>query len=371
MAPEPAHERLLQRSFRGMRGWLGGLTVVAVALACPGPASATPTWAPAASAPIRPGNVIETEGQGCTADFVFYDATSVYIGTAAHCAPAPYDGSLEASDACGGESSPPGSPAKLEGATRPVELIYSSWWTMNELKMEPFQTICTDNDFALFRIDPADAGRVNPSIPHWGGPTGLRQSGMASGERVVVYGNSNTRMDEDSIKPLEGLLELDVNEGWMHDVQMVTPGIPGDSGSPSLDGSGAAIGPLNRLLYAPPGSNQISDLAHLLAFMREHTAIKARLAEGTEPFTGQGPALAPSPPPVPDPQPEEVVPVPASPPAAAAPQSPAPAPRPAATPKPAAKRAPAVKKCPRGKVRRRVGSSKRTRCVKQRSSRRR
>ena len=32
---------------------------------------------------------------------------------------------------------------------------------------------CAYNDLALVKIDPADVGKVNPSIPFWGGPTGL------------------------------------------------------------------------------------------------------------------------------------------------------------------------------------------------------
>lgn len=49
------------------------------------PAAAAPAWAPAASAAIHPGVQTFTNGAQCTANFVFYDGTAVYIGQAAHC----------------------------------------------------------------------------------------------------------------------------------------------------------------------------------------------------------------------------------------------------------------------------------------------
>ena len=44
------------------------------ALAAAGPATAEPTWAPAASATVHPGVQTFTEGAQCTANFVFFDA---------------------------------------------------------------------------------------------------------------------------------------------------------------------------------------------------------------------------------------------------------------------------------------------------------
>jgi hypothetical protein len=66
----------------------------------------------------------------------------------------------------------------------------------------------------------------------------------------------------------------------------LTPGVPGDSGSGFLNGSGAAIGVLNTLQIAPlAGSNGVGDLARELAYLRSHTARTGiRLVPGTEPF---------------------------------------------------------------------------------------
>ena len=60
------------------------LAVFACAIVA-GPASAAPSWAPASSATIHPGVQTFTAGAQCTANFVFYDASNVYLGQAAHC----------------------------------------------------------------------------------------------------------------------------------------------------------------------------------------------------------------------------------------------------------------------------------------------
>ena len=42
-----------------------------------------------------------------------------------------------------------------------------------QAKGETDPDTCAYNDLALVKLDPADYGKVNPSIPFWGGPTGL------------------------------------------------------------------------------------------------------------------------------------------------------------------------------------------------------
>src|SRR3954462_13704959 len=63
------------------------IALVAVSIVIPSApeASAGPTWAPAATAAIHPGVQTFTAGAQCTANFVFYSGTTVYIGQAAHC----------------------------------------------------------------------------------------------------------------------------------------------------------------------------------------------------------------------------------------------------------------------------------------------
>ena len=58
------------------------LVAVAGTLAFAGSASA---WAPAATAALHPGVMTFTGGAQCTANFIFSDGSTTYIGQAAHC----------------------------------------------------------------------------------------------------------------------------------------------------------------------------------------------------------------------------------------------------------------------------------------------
>src|SRR5688572_7982742 len=91
------------------------------------PATAAPTWAPAASAPIHPGVQTYTAGAQCTANFVFTNGTDVFIGQAAHCSGT---GAATETDGCLAESLPLGTPVEVTGATRPGTLVYNSWLSM-------------------------------------------------------------------------------------------------------------------------------------------------------------------------------------------------------------------------------------------------
>ena len=56
-------------------------------------------------------------------------------------------------------------------------LAYSSWRTMRALGTPTDSPTCAYNDFALVKVSTADKGKVNPSIPFWGGPTGIDTAG--------------------------------------------------------------------------------------------------------------------------------------------------------------------------------------------------
>src|SRR3954464_16073764 len=168
------------------------LAAVAALAGGPGgaaPASAAPAWAPAATATIHPGVQVFTDGAQCTANFVFADATDVYIGQAAHCSGT---GAATDTDGCTSASLPIGTPVDVTGADHPGTLVYNSWLTMQSLG-EADPDTCAFNDLALVRIDPADVAKVNPSIPFWGGPTGVSPAGTTLGDKVLSYGNSELR----------------------------------------------------------------------------------------------------------------------------------------------------------------------------------
>ena len=143
-------------------------------------AVAAPTWAPAATAPIHPGVQTFTNGAQCTANFVFYDAGSVYIGQAAHCSGT---GGNTETNGCTSGSLPLGTPVDVTGASKPGVMVYNSWLTMQQ-DHESDPDTCQYNDLALVRLDDADAAHVNPSVPFWGGPVGIDTSGTSAGDSL-------------------------------------------------------------------------------------------------------------------------------------------------------------------------------------------
>jgi len=273
------------------------VTVLSAALmvAMPAPATSAPTWAPADTAAIHPGVQMYTEGAQCTGNFVFTDsASNVYVGYAAHCAGT---GAATDTDGCLANSLPLGTRVSFnEGGSLISEgtkvgggtLVYSSWDTMDKIGTTNANT-CAYNDFALVKVDAGDTGKVNPSIPFWGGPTGIDTNGTAAGDQVYTYGNSSLRAGLEPLSPHTGISLGDnaADGGWSHPLYTVTPGVPGDSGSAFISADGKAIGVLSTLGLAPlPLSNNIGDLAKELAFAQQHSGISGlRLVNGTEPFS--------------------------------------------------------------------------------------
>jgi hypothetical protein len=255
---------------------LGSLVAVA-------PASAAPTWAPASSAAVHPGVQTVTNGAQCTSNFVFYDASNtIYLGQAAHCAGT---GSNTDTDGCTTKSLPLGTAVTVDGASKPGTLAYSSWAAM-QAAGDTNADECAYNDISLIKLDPADYGKVNPSVPTLGGPTGITDT-TALGDTVFSYGNSSLRGGITQLSPKEGKSLGTDGNGWTHQVYTVSPGIPGDSGSGFMNDQGRAFGVLSTLQLAPlAGANGVSDLSRMLAYMKAHGGPDVTLANGTEPFTG-------------------------------------------------------------------------------------
>lgn len=264
------------------RGALPALVVMLTTFAlAAGPAHA---YAPAATATVHPGVQTRTAGAQCTANFVFTGADgSTYLGQAAHCSGT--GGSTE-TNGCSAKSLPLGTPVTIDGASKPGTLVYNSWLTMQAAGEKDANT-CAYNDLALVKLDPADVGRVNPSVPFWGGPVRLNTTGTAVGDKVLSYGNSSLRFGLTLLSPKQGISLGTDSGGWNHPVYTVTPGIPGDSGSAFLDASGNALGVLSTLALAPvPLSNGVGDLSRELAYLNRTTTLGAKLVPGTVPFRG-------------------------------------------------------------------------------------
>jgi len=244
------------------------------------PAGAS-AWAPADQATIHPGVQTITEGAQCTSNFVFQDGSSVYLGQAAHCSGT---GAATETNGCDSESLPIGTPVEVDGAAHPGTLAYNSWLTM-QANGETDADNCAFNDLALIRLDPADVASVNPSVPGFGGPTGVGSWG-GTGSTVYTYGNSSLRGGVTALSPKQGIVVQNAPSGWSHDVYTLTPGIPGDSGSGFLSATGGAIGVLSTVQLAPlAGSNGVGDLPQELAYLQANGFGGTNLVAGTEPFT--------------------------------------------------------------------------------------
>ena len=244
------------------------------------PASAS-AWAPAKTAAVHPGVQVFTEGAQCTANFVFQEGPEVYLGQAAHCSGT---GGQTETDGCTSGSLPLGTPVEVTGASRPGTLAYNSWLTM-QAKGEKDPDTCAYNDLALIRIDPADVGKVNPSVPGFGGPAGVGAAGEL-GSTVFSYGNSELRGGVTKLSPKQGIVVENEGGGWSHIVATLTPGIPGDSGSGFLNESGQAIGVLSTLQIAPlAGANGVGDIGKEIAYLRANGGFpNIQLVAGTEAF---------------------------------------------------------------------------------------
>ena len=222
-----------------------------------------------------------TEGAQCTSNFVFQDGSTVYLGQAAHCSGT---GAATETDGCDSESLPLGTPVEVDGASQPGTLAYNSWLAMQASGERDADT-CAYNDLALIRLNPADIANVNPSVPGFGGPTGVGSWG-GTGSTVYTYGNSSLRGGVTALSPKQGVVVQNDPSGWSHDVYTATPGIPGDSGSGFLNATGGAIGTLSTVQLAPlAGSNGVGDLPKELAYAQAHGFAGTSLVAGTEPFT--------------------------------------------------------------------------------------
>ncbi|KAA1417678.1 trypsin-like peptidase domain-containing protein [Nocardioides humilatus] len=250
-------------------------------------------WTPAPRAQITPGIQTITEGAGqCTTNFVFTDARdNVYLGQAAHCAEV-----AEGTNDCRTRTRPLGTRVVFTtGATSfdlgdPIaegRLAYSSWRTMRERGVKK-GALCSYNDFALVRVPRSARDLVNPSIPFWGGPTGLTRTGLSAGEHVYGFGRSSLREEGStySRQAAVAFSDRDTSRGWSHTISSRSPGLPGDSGSAYVDEQGNAVGTLSTLSFGVLFVwNGLGDLPRELAYARKHSGIKGlRLEVGTVPF---------------------------------------------------------------------------------------
>lgn len=258
------------------------LEFCAMAALAAGCAATAPAAMAAAGGPIHPGVQTFTGGAQCTSNFIFADPQNTYVGQAAHCAGT---GAATDTNGCTAGSLPLNTPVTVTGASRPGTLVYSSWLAM-QAAGESDVNACEYNDFALVRLDPADVGKVDPTVPGFGGPTGIGGAGALA--TVFSYGNSSLRLGVTQLSPKQGVVVQVAGGGWSRSVLAVTPGIPGDSGSGFMNATGQAIGVLSTLAVLPLAlSNGVGDLGRELTYLRAHSSLTGvQLVKGLKPFRG-------------------------------------------------------------------------------------
>ena len=155
---------------------------------------------------------------GCTANFIFTDGTSKYVGTAAHC------------------TNGVGDPVVMQVDTTTLAEVGTV--VKRTAQEEPGE------DFALIRIYPEVASKwgVDPKVPVVGGPNGIYTGCDVVG--VSHYGHGY------GVAVAQGKPETGVATNWNNDGYGWTGfGAPGDSGSPVvLTGSGQAAGNFTHLI---------------------------------------------------------------------------------------------------------------------------
>jgi len=272
------------------RAVLGAALVLAALLPVRPAGAATtplPPWAPLAQATVHPGQVLDTHGSDCTANFVFADADNhVYIGQAAHCSSEGNDLNF---DGCKERALPLGTLVTVVESQIIGTLAYNSWLTM-QTHHETNASACLDNDLALVRLPDSVRGQVSPTMPYFGGPTGVNTAAVVAGDTIYAYGNTPLRGGIGMLSPKTGVVASPVDDDWSYLAYFVTPGIPGDSGSAVLDAQGHAVGVLSSLITTPtPASNGVSDLQRMLAYAQNMSGIKGlRLVDGTRAFSPTG-----------------------------------------------------------------------------------
>lgn len=180
-------------------------------------AAAPPAWGPL-SAPLRPGAEAETAVGFCTYNFLFYDASNAYVGTAAHCT----DQLNEV--------------ARLGNGQRVGVVVYDSDRTTGAN---------ADVDFSLIKLDASMIAQANPKVlgpVH--GPTGsVTSADLRIGEPVAFYGYGLLLGELAQTRPREGALVT--FSATMYQADMLA--VNGNSGAPILEKeTGKALGTVSH-----------------------------------------------------------------------------------------------------------------------------
>lgn len=259
------------------------------------PLSVTPVWAaapyvPDPARPIHPGVQVVTPFTVCTSNYVFTDDTgATYIGYTSHCNPNEDD--QASTNGCLMNPAPLGSRAQFVVDKTPSTtgtivgngtIVYSAWVAMHaEGQTDP--TVCGNNDFALIKVDDQDLSKVDPTVPHWGGPNSAEAADFPLWfQPLYGYLNSQYRTGQDNLKPTTAMMFWPAP--WNAFIYSFNFGIEHDSGAGYMDKKGRPVGTLTTLNFWPPLSNTLVSLKQAMAYARAHGVPGLRIRTGERPF---------------------------------------------------------------------------------------
>jgi hypothetical protein len=259
------------------KGFLSSLVVTAAlgvvtVLGATGPAVA------AGAGRIGPGTQLVTAGRTCTANFVFRDARHrVFVGYAASCATRT---ATSGPSTCTARPLPLGTRVRFADHGRTLgygELRYSSLRALRRAGITDAAT-CANNDFALVEVRGSARRRVDPTVPYWGGPSGL---GALPAIGSTVFGLARPTAGARTI-PRAGAVTV-AGSGAIT-VTTPLPSTRGARGSGFLDSSGHAVGILTT--STSTGENTVVGLAAAVVYARAHGVAGLRVVHGHDAFSG-------------------------------------------------------------------------------------
>lgn len=261
------------------RGFLAAalFAVVATVLAVTGPTGpAAASSSAVAGGRIGPGTQMITAGRSCTANFAFRDARHrLFVGYAASCAVRRV---ATNGNACTARPLPLGTRVAFAERGRTLghgTLRYSSLRNLRRAGVTDPAT-CAANDFALVRVRGAVARKVDPTVPHWGGPAGI---GELPAKDAIVFGLLRPSARQRALPRVGTVAVLGTGSAV---ITTPLPSTRAARGTGFLDDAGRAVGILTA--SRSNGSNTVVSLAAVVEFARLHGFAGLRVVRGHEPF---------------------------------------------------------------------------------------